>query len=78
MLVTAIRRTLEDVRQHLLDLPADKLPDSLDRVGLIAEIHQQIKQSQQARLIPLINATGVIIHTNLGRSPLAEAAINQI
>ena len=26
----------------------------------------------------MINATGVIIHTNLGRSPLAEAAINQI
>ncbi len=78
LVVTAIRRALEDVRHHLLSLPADKLPASLDRVGLIAEIHQQINRSQQARLIPLINATGVIIHTNLGRSPLAEAAINQI
>ena len=78
LVLTAIRRALEDTRQHLLSLPVDKLPASLDRVGLIAEIHQQISRSQQARLIPLINATGVIIHTNLGRSPLAAAAINQI
>jgi len=78
LVLTAIRRALEDARQHLLSLPVDKLPASLDRVGLIAEIHQQISRSQPARLIPLINATGVIIHTNLGRSPLAAAAINQI
>jgi L-seryl-tRNA(Ser) seleniumtransferase len=78
LILTAIRRALEDARHHLLSLPGDTLPASLDRVGLIAEIHQQISRSQQARLIPLINATGVIIHTNLGRSPLAAAAINQI
>src|SRR5438132_290763 len=29
-------------------------------------------------LQPVINATGVVIHTNLGRAPLAEAAIDHV
>ena len=29
-------------------------------------------------LRPVINATGVILHTNLGRAPLAESAIKRI
>src|SRR6185437_16949518 len=29
-------------------------------------------------LRPLINATGVIVHTNLGRAPLAEAALARV
>ena len=35
---------------------------------------------RQARgsLRPVINATGVVIHTNLGRAPLAEPAIERI
>ena len=36
--------------------------------------------ARQARgsLRPVINATGVVIHTNLGRAPLADAAIERI
>ena len=36
--------------------------------------------TRQARgsLGPVINATGVVIHTNLGRAPLADAAIARI
>jgi L-seryl-tRNA(Ser) seleniumtransferase len=78
ILVKAIRQTLEDTRQHLLELAEARLPAGLDRDGLITAIQQQIGQSRQAHLVPLINATGVIIHTNLGRSPLAQAAIDQI
>ena len=78
VLIKAIRLTLENTRQHLLKLQVDELPASLDRAELITKIHEQIGSSQRAHLIPLINATGVIIHTNLGRSPLAEAAMEQI
>ncbi len=78
VLIKAIRLALEDTRQDFLKLAADELPESLDRSGLISKIHEQLDCSQQAHLIPVINATGVIIHTNLGRSPLAAAAMEQI
>jgi L-seryl-tRNA(Ser) seleniumtransferase len=78
VLVRAIRGTLEDARRQLLALAETELPDSLDRSGLIAAIQQHLEQTRQTHLLPLINATGVIIHTNLGRSPLAQEAIEQI
>jgi L-seryl-tRNA(Ser) seleniumtransferase len=78
VLVKAIRQTLGETRRRLLEMAVETLPAALDRVALINDIHQQIQRSQQARLMPLINATGVIIHTNLGRSPLAKAAMDQI
>jgi L-seryl-tRNA(Ser) seleniumtransferase len=42
---------------------------------LIDNINKQIDSSQQPHIMPLINATGVIIHTNLGRAPLSIAAL---
>jgi L-seryl-tRNA(Ser) seleniumtransferase len=78
VLVNAIRHALKELRQHLLNLTADNLPAELDRSRLISTINQQVEQTRQPRLIPLINATGVIIHTNLGRSPLAAEAMDQI
>jgi L-seryl-tRNA(Ser) seleniumtransferase len=78
VLIKAIRSVLENMRQHLLKLEADNLPANIDQPALLAHISEQIERYQQDHLIPLINATGVIIHTNLGRSPLAEAAIDHI
>lgn len=42
---------------------------------LIHQIERMLHQAQQASLRPVINATGVIIHTNLGRAPLSDAAL---
>ena len=39
-----------------------------------AQIEAIIRELRQPRLRPVINATGVILHTNLGRAPLAAAA----
>jgi L-seryl-tRNA(Ser) seleniumtransferase len=78
VVLKAIRLALEKNRQLILAVKAAELPESLDRADLITEVKEQLACSQQAHLIPLINATGVIIHTNLGRSPLAEAAMAQI
>ena len=38
-------------------------------------MRQQVEESSAPSLRPVINATGVIIHTNLGRAPLSPAAI---
>ncbi|HMC32703.1 MAG TPA: L-seryl-tRNA(Sec) selenium transferase [Candidatus Angelobacter sp.] len=45
---------------------------------LPAAVTRHLQSSLQFSLKPVINATGVILHTNLGRAPLAEAAIKRI
>ena len=42
--------------------------------GLLADASEQIAARRGTALQPVINATGVVVHTNLGRAPLAPAA----
>src|SRR6478672_1377307 len=41
-------------------------------------VAQHLSRAMEFSLKPVINATGVILHTNLGRAPLAESAIRRI
>ncbi len=43
--------------------------------GLDDAIETHLRQALRPSLRPVINATGVILHTNLGRAPIAEAAL---
>jgi L-seryl-tRNA(Ser) seleniumtransferase len=75
---TAARAVLAGVRVEiasgLLDEPGLRL--ALDE--LRGAIENQLRQALEHSLRPVINATGVILHTNLGRAPLAESAITHI
>jgi len=46
--------------------------------GLSAAVERQVRQSLSYSLLALVNATGVILHTNLGRAPLAAAALDHV
>src|SRR5262245_13278009 len=49
--------------------------------AILADAEQRLVEEGRPSLRPLINATGVIIHTNLGRSPLSDdtiAAMTQV
>jgi len=47
--------------------------------GDLAErLHEEIDAARAPHLRRVVNATGVIVHTNLGRAPLAEAALDRI
>jgi len=46
--------------------------------GLPAAVERQLRKSLSYSLLPLVNATGVILHTNLGRAPLAAGALDHV
>jgi L-seryl-tRNA(Ser) seleniumtransferase len=69
-----LARLRDEISSSLLDAPA--LQIALD--GIAAAIEAQLRQALTHSLRPVINATGVILHTNLGRAPLAEAALAHI
>jgi L-seryl-tRNA(Ser) seleniumtransferase len=66
----AAREVLDEVRRAALN---GGWPGSLDELPEL--VARRVDQAAEAPLRPVINATGVIIHTNLGRAPLSRAAL---
>lgn len=73
-----LREITDDLRREMLEV---RMPEP-DSDSLIAEIERRLESRAtlfaKASLKRVINATGVIIHTNLGRAPLARSAIEAI
>src|SRR5216117_3140903 len=61
--VAVVRRDLAALRS------AKEIPD-FD--GVLGKIRSTLHALRSARLQPVINGTGIIVHTNLGRSPLGQ------
>jgi len=74
----ATRQVLDRLRIEISDgrLHADALELALQ--GLSTAVERQVDQASRYSLRPVINATGVILHTNLGRAPLSEGALEQL
>lgn len=71
----------EAVRAEIAGL-RDEVKNGRTEVGdfeeIVAEIHSKLVSLHRSRIHPAINGTGVIIHTNLGRSPLSHATADAI
>jgi L-seryl-tRNA(Ser) seleniumtransferase len=63
--VAAVRESLEAARTRRAG-PPDRWED---------DVRERLAQRGETSLVPVLNATGVVLHTNLGRAPLASAAI---
>ncbi|MCZ4256577.1 L-seryl-tRNA(Sec) selenium transferase [Sulfitobacter sp. G21635-S1] len=71
----ALRSVIADLRAALLSTdPPAALPDFAG-ADFAASVAQRIAAARAPSLRPVINATGIIIHTNLGRARLAPQAI---
>src|SRR5712691_3772391 len=76
------RKVTDELRQEIMATPAapeDAPPNQeLSRAAFLEEAERRLVRAHQAEtnsgLRRVINATGVILHTNLGRAPLSDAA----
>jgi L-seryl-tRNA(Ser) seleniumtransferase len=69
-----VARLRSEIASGLLDEAALRL--ALE--GIVGAIEGQLRQALGHSLRSVINATGVILHTNLGRAPLAETGLEHI
>lgn len=68
--VQGVRAVLDEVRQGFR--PGESVPDEVE---LLRRVQERLEDWTEPTLKAVINATGVILHTNLGRAPLSAAAL---
>jgi L-seryl-tRNA(Ser) seleniumtransferase len=76
LLVEITRTVLSEVRGRITGEGSAAI--ALDSSSLEERIASMVEQVLASSLEPVINATGVILHTNLGRAPLSTAAAEEI
>ena len=73
-LLAEMRAEIDSRRQQILagETPAVAESDVLEAVG------ERLNAKDLKRLRRVVNATGIVIHTNLGRAPMADAAVSAV
>src|SRR5271166_5504309 len=74
----AARAVLARLRQEITSGLLDEDALELALTGLMEAVENQLRKAMGYSLLPVINATGVVLHTNLGRAPLGDASIEHI
>ncbi len=74
LVLLVIRETLNNIRRRMLDGKTD----SVDSHVINKTISENLYRLSQPHLRSVINATGVILHTNLGRSPISPAIFKHV
>jgi L-seryl-tRNA(Ser) seleniumtransferase len=74
IVLQAVRDILSAERKAMVEKPSA----GATREILYRAIDEKIRERSSFSLVPVINATGVVIHTNLGRAALSEKILNNV
>lgn len=75
LVTEALRQSLEEARSAIL---SSKLSEAVSEEMLLKAAESWLNEFLAPTLYPVINGTGVIVHTNLGRAPLSQAALEAV
>ena len=73
-LVSCIREVLQDIKSEILN----GTKSDVDEKIIITNIINKVSKKKKRSLRPVINATGTVLHTNLGRAIISKNAANAI
>ena len=76
-LTSAPRPLVVSAARSALARAREEIRAGVDPGDLVARVEQELAAARAPRLRRVLNATGVIVHTNLGRAPLAEEALDR-
>jgi len=72
--INLLRTAIDDIREELRSLQEDLERDSI-KEEVIKRLQKRVQESARGTLEKVINGTGVVLHTNLGRAPMGERAL---
>jgi L-seryl-tRNA(Ser) seleniumtransferase len=67
-----------EAARSVLERAREEIRAGRDPQPLVTAVLEELARTQQPSLRRVLNATGVLVHTNLGRAPLAEAALERV
>jgi L-seryl-tRNA(Ser) seleniumtransferase len=79
IVIATCRTVVQNLRDKIIEAKEKDLPKfSLDLASAVGKVERLIKGLYRYSLRRVVNATGVILHTNLGRAPLCPEALQRI
>ena len=75
VVLDAVRAEIDALRQRVL--AGDATPP-FPEADLFAAVERRLHDKDLKRLQRVVNATGIVIHTNMGRAPMADAAVQAV
>ena len=78
LVLKAIRETLDRLRDEVLNQGRTLAESELSLAAIVTRVEKKARRLGRPKFRRVVNGTGVIIHTNLGRSLIAEEALEAI